>query len=330
MKKAIFLCDDPGAVARVYHGESVNQIRSVYEIEESVYTHTELQNRRFDDVEAIFSTWGMPALTEDEIAARFPSLRHVFYAAGTVQYFAKPFLNRGIRVFSAWRANAVPVAEFKAAQILLANKGYYQLTKRCSDYSKAKSDFAQYVGNYGVKVGILGDGAIGSLVIDELLRHKLDVFVFSITMTEDEAKKKGVHLCGLAEIFAQCDVISNHLANNDATKKIINRSLLESMKPNATFINTGRGAQVDEEALIDVLTKNPDITALLDVTNPEPPIVGSPLYTLDNVFLTPHIAGSAGSEVRRMADFMADTCRDVCSGLSSENEVTMRMLEAMA
>lgn len=330
MKRAIFFCGDPKSVRRVYDDESINKIRTVYEIEDRVYTRADLQQENFANVEAIFSTWGMHVLTEEDIAACFPSLRYLFYAAGTVQHFAKPFLNRGVRVFSAWKANAVPVAEFTVAQILLANKGYYQSTRKCSDYAAATAFFQKYVGNYGAKIGILGDGAIGSLVINELLRYKLEVCVFSITMTEAEAQKKGVRLCSLSEIFAECDVISNHLANNEATKKIINRSLLESMKPNATFINTGRGAQVDEDALADVLAKNPDITALLDVTDPEPPVEGSPLYTLNNVFLTPHIAGSAGKEVNRMADFMANTCRDVCSGLPSDNEVTMRMLEVMA
>ena len=71
------------------------------------------------DADYLFSTWGMPKFTEDEIARCFPRLKAVFYAAGTVQAFARPFLNRGIRVFSAWAANAVPVAEYTIAQILL-------------------------------------------------------------------------------------------------------------------------------------------------------------------------------------------------------------------
>jgi len=73
------------------------------------------------------------------------------------------------------------------------------------------------------------------------------------------------------------------------------------MRPYATFINTGRGAQVVEEALADVLRSRPDLTAVLDVTWPEPPVAGHPFYSLPNCVLTPHIAGSSGDEVHRMS-----------------------------
>ena len=72
----------------------------------------------------------MPALSEAEIAEYLPNLRAVFYGAGSVQYFARPFLSRGVRVFSAWAANAVPVAEYAVAQIVLSGKGFYQAVRR--------------------------------------------------------------------------------------------------------------------------------------------------------------------------------------------------------
>ncbi len=80
----------------------------------------------------------MPALAEEEIARFFPKLKAVFYAAGTVQGFARPFLNRGIRIFSAWGANAVPVAEFTVSQILLANKGFFSGPRRCAAPAKCR------------------------------------------------------------------------------------------------------------------------------------------------------------------------------------------------
>lgn len=78
----------------------------------------------------LFSTWGMPALGKEQIRAYFPSLKAVFYAAGSVQGFAREYLEAGVQVFSAWAANAVPVAEFTVAQILLAGKGYFQGLRR--------------------------------------------------------------------------------------------------------------------------------------------------------------------------------------------------------
>ena len=329
--KAIFLCQSKQNVARVYGDVAIAKIESNYSLDRNVYGVNDLDLRDFSDVDVIFSTWGMPALTEKQIEKNFPCLKAVFYSAGSVQAFARPFLERGIRVFSAWIANALPVVEYAVSQILLANKGFYSLIRKTrKDYKGASEYFKNYKGNFDAKVGVLGDGAIGSRVIDRLLSYDLDVHVYSITMTKEQAGQKGVTLATLDEIFQECDVISNHLASNALTKGIINRKLLESMKDYSTFINTGRGAQVDEQALIDVLSKNPTITAVLDVTVPEPPVDGSPLYALDNVFLTPHIAGSAGDEVKRMAEFMAEESEMLACGQQTRYEVTLKMLETMA
>ncbi len=73
--------------------------------------------RQFKNTNFIFSSWYMPIFTEEEVKMCFPALIAVFYAAGSTKYFAKNFINRGVRVFSAARANAIPVAEFVTAQI---------------------------------------------------------------------------------------------------------------------------------------------------------------------------------------------------------------------
>ena len=101
-------------------------------------------------------------------------------------------------------------------------------------------------------------------------------------------------------------------------------------KGNATFINTGRGAQVVEEDLCRALRECPDRTALLDVTWPEPPAPDSPLLTMENVFLTPHIAGSMKNEIGRMGQYMLQAYRDFRAGIPSRCEVTLDMLETMA
>jgi len=331
MKRAIFLCGNENNVKRVYGLAAKEKIRKYYQLSDTVYSAEDIGKADFSGVEAVFSTWGMPVVTEEQIKESFPSLKAVYYAAGTVQAFARPFIRCGVAVHSAWIANAVPVVEYAVSQILLANKGFYRmlpLTRQ--SYRAAATDFKNYVGNFGAKVGILGDGAIGSRVIDELLRYKLEIYVFSITMTKEQAEAKGVRLATMSEIFSECDVISNHLANNEQTKGIINAGLIAKMKSYSTFINTGRGAQVDESALIDKLKSDPTVTAVLDVTYPEPPVEGSPFYTLPNAFLTPHVAGSAGEEVKRMAEYMADECERAERGEPTLYGVTEKMLETMA
>ena len=148
--------------------------------------------------------------------------------------------------------------------------------------------------------------------------------------TQEQAAAYGAKKATTQDIFANCQTISNHVADLPATKGMFGKELFSLMKSNATFINTGRGAQVVEEDLIAVLKENPDMTAILDVTFPEPPVAGSELYTLPNVFLTPHIAGSSGDERQRMSAYMVEEFYRWREGQPCKWEVTEKMLEIMA
>ena len=131
-------------------------------------------------------------------------------------------------------------------------------------------------------------------------------------------------------MFEKCQTVTNHTANNEQTKGMLNYSLFSRMKNNATFINTGRGAQVVEADLVRALTEQPERTAILDVTFPEPVEKGHPFYEMDNVFLTPHLAGSAADEIARMGLYMAKSYEQVNAGEPADWEVSLKMLETMA
>ena len=303
-------------------------------VPEHVYTKDEvLQNaEQFQDVAYIFSTWGMPVFTEEEIALCFPALKCVFYAAGTVQYFARPFLARGVQVFSAWAANAVPVAEYTVAQIVLANKGFYQnqLYYKRGEHKRAAEHFHGHTGNYRTKVGLIGVGMIGAMVAERLQDYNMEVLVFDPFLSDERAEALHVRKTSLEEIFSQCAVVSNHLANNAQTKNMLHYDLLQRMSPYGTFLNTGRGAQVVESDLARFLQERPDCTAVLDVTVQEPLPEENPLFALENCFITTHIAGSAEHEVWRMAEYMLDELNRFEAGEKTLYGVTMKMLETMA
>ena len=173
---------------QIYVSEKENKLRAVYKTSDPVYTKEDLLSRPdlFRDTEIIFSTWGMPSLSEEEIQSCLPSLKAVFYGAGTVQKFARPFLRCGVRIFSAWAANAVPVAEYTVAQIVLANKGFFQ-TMRYEDRKAAKALHAHFPGNYGGKVGLIGAGMIGKMVISRLKDYALQVLVFDPFLPDERA-----------------------------------------------------------------------------------------------------------------------------------------------
>jgi phosphoglycerate dehydrogenase-like enzyme len=156
------------------------------------------------------------------------------------------------------------------------------------------------------------------------------VLAFDPFLSDERAAALGVRKCSLEELFAKSQVVSNHLANNPQTVGMLKNPLFTSMKPNATFLNTGRGAQVVEDDLIAALEERPDLTAVLDVTLPEPPVDGSRFYELPNVFLTPHIAGSLGDEVWRMSEYMLEEFRRAQRGEAYRYAVTIPMLATMA
>lgn len=334
MKTSIFLGD--ARVFRIYHGDCFAALQKEADLEPTLYTKDDVLKdpQAFSKVENIFTTWGMPAFTEEEIRNAFPSLKAVYYAAGSVRYFAAPFLSCGMRVHSAWAANAVPVAEYTTAQILLANKGFFKSCRLCSKERALRDEAKRYAeeksGNFDASVGIIGAGMIGKMVIRALKSYDLKVLAYDKFLSKEELAALGAEKVTLDELFSRCDTISNHIANLPETVGMLRYEHFSRMKKNATFINTGRGAQVVEEDLLRALLEEPDRTAILDVTDPEPPFENSKLYNLPNVFLTPHIAGSSGNEVRRMGEYMLEEYRRGARNERFLYEVTPKMLETMA
>lgn len=285
------------------------------------------------DIEVILCTWDMEILTKEEIGHYFPSLKILFYAAGSVQYFGRPFLERGIQLVSAWGAMAIPVAEFTIGQIIQANKGFYLAMSlyKNGHYEGGKSfSTMEFPGTYHTKVGILGAGMIGSLVISMLKSYSVEIMVYDPFMSEEKAMKLGVKGFSLEEVFSECQTVSNHIANNAETVGMLNYKLFSLMKDNAAFINTGRGAQVVEDDLVRAMREKPNRCAILDVTFPEPCSTNHEFFKLNNVFITPHIAGFAVSEVWRMSDYMLDELKRYKAGKKLQYEVTLPMLATLA
>ncbi len=334
MKAMYFSDHGKGLIDQVYDAQTQALLSSRLDFLDGIYKKGEWVERKEEcrRAEILFSTWGMQPFTDEEWETYFPNVKAIFYGAGSVQFFARPALKRGVRVFSAAAANAVPVAEFTTAQIILANKGYFQATLHYSrdehDIGRGHSNRSH--GNWDAKIGIIGAGMIGREVIKLLKAYHLPVLVFDPFLPAERAEELGVTLCDLPTLFSECQIISNHLANNAQTKGMLNYELFSRMKKNATFINTGRGAQVVEADLIRALKEEPDRTALLDVTEPEPVQPGHEFFKMENVFLSPHIAGSMNNENARMGAYMAEEFVRFIHGEELRYEVTEKMLETMA
>lgn len=314
--KAAFFGSNQKLIDYVYGAERMAEIAAITDLFPQTVSEQNIASFDLSEIEVIFSTWGMFCISEEQLD-RMPKLKAVFYGAGATDHFARPLLKRGIHLISAWKANAIPVAEFTFAQIILGLKNYFALSRSLNS-KEMWSGASAGPGTYGATVSLIGAGAISSKV-QELLKN----VTVNVQVIPSRKERRTV---SLEEAFAKSQIVSNHLPNREDNIGVLNGKLFELMPKNAVFINTGRGAQVNEAEMVEVLEKRPDITVLLDVTHPEPPLPGSKLYTLPNVHLSPHIAGSMNDEVRRMADYVIGDFKRFSAGKPVENEVTEKML----
>ena len=280
------------------------------------------------DVEVIFATWGMMSF-DDTHFERLPKLEAVFYAAGNVKAFAWPLIEHGVTLVSAWEANAIPASELCLGQVLLSFRGYFRAVRQYRvERTHAAKAFAR-AGLNGETVGLIGLGKIGTRLRRLLADYPLQVIAHDPFLTDARARALDVEPVPLAEVFRRACVVSNHIPDLDDTKGVLRREHFAAMRDGATFINSGRGAQVVEDDLISVLRERPDLTALLDVTSPEPPAHDSPLWTLPNVVISPHVGGSIGAEVTRLAHLAIDEFEAWSTGRPLTHEVTREILTTM-
>ena len=256
-------------------------------------------------VEVLFSGWGAP-LADEAFLDQAPRLRTVFYAAGaTGSWMTEAAWDRGLVVTTASAANAVPVAEYTLATILFSLKHGWKLARDARDGQYFPPRDAA-PGCYRSTVGLISMGTIARTLLELLRPFDLDVIVYDPFLGDAEAAELGVTRVSLETLFRWADVVSVHAPELPETEGMVTGRLVESMKFGGTFINTARGAIVREAEVLAVLARRPDLQAVLDTVIEEPPPAGSPLYTLPNVVLTPHIAGSVGNECRRMGRYMVE------------------------
>ena len=295
--KSVLMSNSPANINYVYTTSRLEHLKEISDLYPTIITKENFNEHLpyLKEVEAIFSTWGFWAFDENNFDT-LPNLKHVFYAAGATDSFARPLFAHNVALYSAWQANAIPVAEYTLAHILLGCKGFYNNSRNYKTPENRTKNLGP--GIFDETIVLIGDGAI-SKYLQKLLKN------FRLNVIEIPSKPE-LRTISLEEAFKLGIVVSNHLPNRSDNQQVIKEEHFRSMRPGATFINTGRGAQVDETGLTKVMQERKDLTAILDVTNPEPPEVDSPLYTTDNIILSGHIAGSLNKEVARMADFMIE------------------------
>lgn len=332
MLNSLIVLDDV-FVGKVYDEDTFNEIKRLSNLVSRPLTKAELLNDLsiLENVDVIFSGWGAPNFNEEVLAAA-KNLKIIFYAAGSIKkVVTDEFWKQGLRITTANTANAIPVAEFTLAATIMGLKNSFKMH---TDYVTTKEypdgGERDIIGGYKAKVGLISLGAIAREVLKFFKMFDYDVYVYDPFISDEEANSLNVTLLSLDDIFKVCDVVSLHTPLLDVTRGMIRKDHFLSMKENTTFINTARGAVVNEEEMIEALSHRKDITAYLDVVYPEPPAKNSALYEMSNVFLLPHIAGSEGNEVARMGALMLSEFKKYLNDEELEFEVSKEMFEVMA
>lgn len=280
----------------------------------------------FDDIEIVLTGWSGRPLDLASVL-KLPRLRLIAHLGGSVRGAAtRDVVHSGVLVTHGAQANARPVAEYSLAMILLANK---DIPHWLGTFSRQKANLgvdavARHgtLGNCGRAVGIIGASRTGREVVRLLERHDLDVLVADPIASTASIAALGARHVSVEELLLQSDVVSLHQPLLESTYKSFGAAQFAMMRQGATLINTARGAIVDTEALTDAAASG-RINAILDVTDPEPLPSDHRLWTLPNVLITPHMAGSTGNEVLRMTHEVLDDVERFLRGEQMHNQFAL-------
>ena len=194
---------------------------------------------------------------------------------------------RNIDVIVAGGGNSTAVADIAVMYMLALGRSICRFDKEVRQGIWQRRRAPQL---FGKTVGIIGFGRIGKIVASYLSGFKCRILVYDRYITRDEYARYGVEMSTMDEIARVCDYITLHTPLTDETRGMINKEFFAKMKPTAYLINTSRGPVVNQEDLYDALAANLFAGAGIDVFEEEPLTKDSPLMTLDNIILSPHVA----------------------------------------
>ncbi len=270
------------------------------------------------------TSWGVAQLDADVIAVA-PRLQIMAHMGSSVTRFVSDALwARGIRVTTAAPALARDVAVTTLGLMIVGLKRIWPLGQHVREGGWRESAFWPSRELYGKTVGIVGASHVGRHVINLLQPFGVRVLLYDPYVSEAEAATLGVTKAELDHLLRLADVISLHAPAKPETYHLLDVGRLALMKDEALLINTGRGSLIDEPALIDELRRG-RFFAFLDVTDPEPPAADSPLRHLDNVVVTPHLAGCIES-CAQLGEMAVEELRRCFAGELPLYQVTAEML----
>lgn len=312
-----------------FPGHVVDQLTAVVDIDPTVLVTGSNAADELAEVDILVTGWGSPRL-DAEILDAAPGLKLVAHAAGSIKHHVTAEVwNRGIAVSSAAGANAEPVAEYTRAMILLACKRV--LTQARVYGSAGWPTEAQRIdaGYVGRTIGIIGASRIGRRVIELLRPWGARILLADPYCSPEAAAAMGAESVDLDRLCRESDVISVHAPQLPETRHLIDDRRLSLMRDTSVLINTARGSLVDTDALVEHCETG-RISAVLDVTEPEPLPPGHRLFELPNVTVTPHLAGAQGTEIALLGQYAVDEVKRFVAGEPLRGAVAAHELSRLA
>ncbi len=277
------------------------------------------------------SSWGVARFDADVLAAA-PQLQALAHMGSSVKRFiSDAFWERGIHLTSAGVTLARDVAETTLGLMIVGQKRIIPLSRHVSEGGwRASSVWDKWHSRelFRSQIGIIGASNVGRYLIELLQPFEASIMVYDPFINRDEAAQLGAEKVELDTLLKRADIVSLHAPSNAHTHHMLNQAKLKLMKDDALLINTARGTLIDESALITELQQG-RFFAFLDVTDPEPPAAGNPLLTLDNVIVTPHIAGCI-EKCHRMGELAVEELRRFFAGKEAIHQITPEMVERIA
>jgi phosphoglycerate dehydrogenase-like enzyme len=271
------------------------------------------------------SSWRVTNLTPG-ILEKSPGLKIWAYGAGTVKgKICEEAWEKGVIVTSSAPAIADDVAELTMGFITIGLRRVILYMREMQANEPALKPRARSL--YKRTVGVISASQVGQRVMRLLKPYDVGILLFDPFMPADRARDEfGAEVADLETIAKESDVVTIHAPKLEATYHMYNGTHFKLMKDDAVFVNTSRGDNIDEAALIEELEKG-RLFAYLDVTSPEPPVADSPLRKLPNCVLTPHVAGL---QSYRIGNLVVEELRRCFAGEEQKFRVTREMLDTLA
>jgi D-3-phosphoglycerate dehydrogenase / 2-oxoglutarate reductase len=261
----------------------------------------------------------------DEVMSASPNLKVICCArGGPVNVDVAAATKKGIALVAAPGRNAEAVADYVLGVIIIlarnmSRANLFLREKRKFDRSSFESFFGHELG--GKTLGLIGYGNVGSRVAKRALAFGMSVLVYDPYVPESKIAAPGIKAADLETLISHSDFVSLHARESKENENMFGKTQFELMKKDAYFINSARGSLLDEDDLLEALTSKRIAGAALDVMKKEPVSPDNPLVSMDNVFITPHIAGASREVPLRGAEIIARQIQNYIAGEKLEGVI---------